>query len=537
MNDRRFRLASRALLAVLAAVMLGTFLDYGLTGDEAVRQRYGRRVIRWYESLGADKAAVADVDISRDGGLFEILAGLSARVLPLDQYETRHLVVVLFGLLAFFSTHRLGRLLGGEAAGFFALVFLALHPRFYGHAFNNPKDIPFAGMFAFAAGMLVLACEGTTLPSWRRALLAALAVGLVSGERVAGLVLIGWALILWTSVWLLRERPPEAPPRTREAGVFLARWSTFAVLAWLVMLAFWPWAQTGPIRNPLRALQTFSRFWDCIVVYYDGRFLCSGAVSRFYALRWMSLTLPGFYAVALILCALCLPAFLRRARSLDAEGRIAVLRVVWLALVGAVPLVFIVVMWTPLYDEIRHLLFLIPLLATLLGVGVSRYFALRPWSGETKAAAIVLAAGCALTFVDMVRLHPYQAVYFNRLIAGGPAKAIASYEGDYWCLSYKEGAEWLQKRFAGARCDEPIRVAGHSILQQTAYYFRKTEEDKLRWKPVTMKEDPHFVLSTTRFNDHLRTPGRVIHRVDREGATLLYLFELKPPVCPAVAVP
>jgi hypothetical protein len=134
----------------------------------------------------------------------------------------------------------------------------------------------------------------------------------------------------------------------------------------------------------------------------------------------------------------------------------------------------------------------------------------------------------------MVRLHPYQAVYFNRLIAGGPAAGIALYEGDYWCLSYKEAAEWLRQRYAGARCDEPIRVAGHSILQQTAYYFRRTEEDKRQWKPVTMKEDPHFVLSTTRFNDHLRTPGRVIHRVERQRAALGYVFEVKAPGCRAV---
>jgi hypothetical protein len=48
-----------------------------------------------------------------------------------------------------------------------------------------------------------------------------------------------------------------------------------------------------------------------------------------------------------------------------------------------------------------------------------------------------------------------------------------------------------------------------------------------------MKEDPHFVLSTTRFNDHLRTPGRVLHRIERQGASLGYVFEVKPPACRA----
>jgi hypothetical protein len=135
----------------------------------------------------------------------------------------------------------------------------------------------------------------------------------------------------------------------------------------------------------------------------------------------------------------------------------------------------------------------------------------------------------------MVELHPFQVLYFNRLIAGGPEAGIAAYEGDYWCLSYKQGAEWLLRRYDGADCQDKIRVAGHSILQQTAYYFRKTEEGRRLFKPVTVGEDPHFVLSTTRFGDHLRTPGQVVYRVERQGARFLYLFELKTPSCSAPA--
>ena len=46
-----------------------------------------------------------------------------------------------FGLL---GSWKLGRLLGGPAAGFTALTLLVLTPVWYGHMFNNPKDMPFA---------------------------------------------------------------------------------------------------------------------------------------------------------------------------------------------------------------------------------------------------------------------------------------------------------------------------------------------------------------------------------------------------------
>jgi 4-amino-4-deoxy-L-arabinose transferase-like glycosyltransferase len=533
-GEGAWRLASRLLWLALAAIMLGTFLDYGLTGDEAVRQRYGRRLLRWYATLGADRDAVKDVDISRDGGLFEILAGLAAQVSPLDVYDTRHLVVVLFGLVAFFATHRLGKLLGGERAGFLALLILALTPPFYGHAFNNPKDVPFAALFALAAAAVIAASESAPQLRWSRVLAAGVAVGLVAGERVAGLVLIGYALLLWLAIALLRTRGTRK--HLADVAPFAVRFVGFAALAWGVMLAFWPWAQTGPLVHPLRALQTFSRFWDCIVVYYDGRLVCSGGVSRFYLLRWMSLTLPGLYAVALTLTALGLAAAWRRRHRLTGPQRTSLLRAAWIALVAGVPVAFVTIMRTPLYDGLRHLLFVIPLLAVLCGVGVSAWLRTRTRRFETVAAVGVLALACLVTFVDMVRLHPYQALYFNRLVAGGPAAGIADYEGDYWCLTYKQGAEWLLKRYAGASCTDKIRVAGHSILQQTAYYFRKTEEGRQLFKPVTVKEDPHFVLSTTRFNDHLHTPGRIVHRIERQGATFFYLFELKTPDCkPAAA--
>ncbi|HEV7516261.1 MAG TPA: hypothetical protein VGR07_08175, partial [Thermoanaerobaculia bacterium] len=96
---------------------------------------------------------------------------------------------------------------------------------------------------------------------------------------------------------------------------------------------------------------------------------------------------------------------------------------------------------------------------------------------------------------------------------------------------YKEGSEWLLARFAGARCADKIRVGGHSILLQTSYYLKKTEEGRRLFSAVTLDDDPNFAMATTRFGDQHHTPGRLVHTVEREGATLLYVFEVKPPAC------
>jgi hypothetical protein len=57
-------------------------------------------------------------------------------------------VVVLFGLVGFVSAYSSWPSLGREVRPvFFSVVFLALTPPFYGHAFNNPKDIPLPRLF------------------------------------------------------------------------------------------------------------------------------------------------------------------------------------------------------------------------------------------------------------------------------------------------------------------------------------------------------------------------------------------------------
>src|SRR3954462_1147380 len=106
---RAWRIVTILLVAALAAVMLATVFDYGMTGDEGVQHRYARRVLRWYATLGADRSAVADEDISMYGGFFEVVAESAALLTPDDPYRARHVINVLFGLAAVVAAASMGR--------------------------------------------------------------------------------------------------------------------------------------------------------------------------------------------------------------------------------------------------------------------------------------------------------------------------------------------------------------------------------------------------------------------------------------------
>ena len=529
------RVLTGVLLALLAGLMLATVRDYGMSGDEGVQHRYARRLLRYYATLGADRSAAADEDVSMYGGFFETVAEAAASLSPDDPYRARHVVNVLFSLAAFAAAARMGAHLAGGTGGLVALLALALTPPFYGHSFNNPKDIPFAATFAVAVCVVLVVSDRSPQLRWRDALAAGIAIGLTAAVRVAGIALFGFALALWFAVALAKARggiDGEARPRRRELARLAAAWLGVVALGWAVMIALWPWAQAAPLRNPLRALRAFSRFWETMIVFYDGRYVPNGEVSRLYAPTWLALTLPELYLAAALMGLAALGAVIRQ-RPLAGATRLRLLQCAWLTAVAVLPVGWVVLRHTPLYDGVRHFLFVMPLLAVLAGVSVAAFFRQFRRTWAATAAGLVLAGLALPTASDMAALHPYEALYVNRLVAGGLRRAVERYDADYWCLTYKEGAEWLLRRYAGAHCRDKIRVAGNSILLQVAYSLRATEEGRRLFAPVGLADAPHFALVTTRFGDHQRTPGRLVHTVDRQGARLLYVFELEAPPCEA----
>jgi hypothetical protein len=141
---RRFDVLAIATLVLVAVIAALTFRHYGLGWDDYTHSQYGSLLVSLYKSGFADKRALSFVNLYMYGGGFDLLATLSAKVLPFGLFETRRLVGAAVGLVGLFVTWRLGRRLGGPLAGLIALLLLAACPLYYGHMFMNAKDAPFA---------------------------------------------------------------------------------------------------------------------------------------------------------------------------------------------------------------------------------------------------------------------------------------------------------------------------------------------------------------------------------------------------------
>ena len=434
-----------AVLCIVAAVALLTFRDYGLSWDDYAHSEYGDLLLQFYASGLRDRRALSWVNLYYYGGGFDLLAAFAAKFLPFTLFETRRLIGAAVGILGLFVTWRIGRRVGGSAAGLIALVLLATCPLYYGHMFMNPKDSPFAVATAIFLLGLVRCFEEYPRPSIATSALVGAGFGLSFGSRIMGAFGAIGALAALALIFALEWRAGGI----RRTGARLARFVLALVpalaLAYAVMALVWPWSVSDPL-NPLRAVEYFSRFfekpWHEL---FDGRVISVPDMPRSYVPTLLALKLPAIFSVlGFGAAAGALVAAFRRSLAVN---RRAVLLL--LALAALLPLVVTVALRPAMYNGIRHFLFVLPPLAVLGGVaGISlvdaaaRKFRLAP-----IAASALFIVGVAMPVADMARLHPYEYTDFNGL-SGGVARARNRYMLDYWGLSLKQASQALLARLA-----------------------------------------------------------------------------------------
>lgn len=525
-NDQNWRKLSYVLILSVGLIMLGTFLDYGLTWDEEVQRIYGDNVVVWYASFFRNRAAL-DFTFTY-GGFFEAVAQLFTKILPFGVYESRHLINCLFGLAAVVTAYKLGSLIARPMAGFFSALFMTLTPVFYGHSFNNPKDIPFSTLFLISLYYIVASLNH--LPRIPKSLVIKIGVsiGLAMGVRVGGIVLLGYVAMLWVG-WLVLQfavRPPPAPGDS--SGSMLKRLSlslvSILIIAWAVMLVCWPWAQVKPLVNPVRALAHFARLEAVPKSLFNGQFVRGTDLPWSYLPTWLSISLPEFYLISLLAGCVLAAGFILNFKK-DARHFDALSKVMFLALATCLPLIAAMLLRSRLYDGLRHFLFTIAPLAVLAGISFATLLRSRANLPLKTALSILIVISVAITIVDMVQLHPYQYVYFNRVFAGGLKRASGRFETDYWGCSYREGAQWVIDNYP--QTQERTRVANCSEAFLTAYYFDKLEDARQRFESVRDDQNPRVFLATTRSHCHKKKNGKILHVVERQGVPLLYVLEFQ----------
>jgi 4-amino-4-deoxy-L-arabinose transferase-like glycosyltransferase len=380
------------------------------------------------------------------------------QVVPGDLWITRHYVNAAFGWLGILYVGRIGRLLAGPGTGLLAMILLAVSPRYFADAMNNPKDLPLAALLAAALYYVMRLEPRHPFLGWRLAVPLVLSMALAVNVRAGALVFLGYLAIALAGLTLATR---EFSVR-RLAGT-LARWAGVAVAVLLLGTLFWPWAQVRPLTRPLLGMRGLSQFQWSAPVLFDGRDVPASALPWDYIPRWLLLTTPPVVLVgaAVSLLALAWLVFSTRARSGLAPVALPDRwRMLALWAVTLFPPAYIVLSGATIYDGIRHLLFTYPPLVVLSACGW-RLLLGSPGRPLRALAAVALALGLLEPLLFQWRNHPNQAVYFSAL-AGGPRAAFGRYDLDYWGNSVLQALEWADQMVRPSG----IRVAVSGIPPQ-----------------------------------------------------------------------
>ncbi|MCZ6631983.1 MAG: tetratricopeptide repeat protein [bacterium] len=495
------------LLAIYGFTILFTLSDYGVTIDEPPLLKYGKDIVTWYQSGFEDQEVFDSNNTFLYGGYIHTISYLLTQILPLPTYDTYHLLNVTAGFLGVIAVYRLGVLLGGGPAGVLAALFLILTPRYYGHAFNNPKDIPFAVGYIWSIYWIVR--DLTRLPDLSRNWIwkTGLAIGLTLGCRAAGLILFAYLGLFFgiRYLQLATDRPIHTYLRP-----FVFQLCAIAGVAYLVMLPFWPWALLNPLTGLIEAMTYFSKFVEPHFSFFDCRFVSNLEIPWHYVSKWLLLTLPEFILFGLLAGIATLFTKFRSSELPQIQYGLVLFS-------AAFPIVYAALMRTPLYDGYRHFLFVVPPLVAFSAIGIVDQIN-RIKVQWVQRGVLVLTAGLAIwTLGYMIYLHPNQYVYFNHLIAGGIQNAAHCYETDYWGNSYKQGVVWLEKNYPWDFSKRKIRIASyygqlHNVMNLN--YFERIEEP----------DHADLYVATTRYDRHLLIPGEVVHIVRADNTPLLYII-------------
>ena len=517
-----------ATLAAIAVIGFATVGDYGFSTDEPVEM-----YLVWenYDLVASGKPMTPELQFY--GPAFDIAAELlfrAERFVTGEPYRidkeygaglkeripSKHRLTFAVSLLAYAAVAGIVALLCERRVAWLGPLALALLPQWWGHSFFNPKDTPFAALFTCATlvGAYLVAAyaalEGRAALHRNRLTLATLGYGALLGAlcsiRVGGLVLLGFTLLAHAALVI-----PKGGALRRLAFA----WQHYALLGitWLGATTLLnPAAWGDPIGWLAQGLAFLANHPWSKPILFEGRTLYPRELPRYYLAAFVAMSVPLVFQA---LCAVGVVLVARRFGKMEDRGRavfvLVLLQILFLPGVAALR-------HSTVYGGMRQFLFVLPGIAALATAGLAWAYRALPHGWARVAAWLAVGAACAVVVADMAAIHPYEYAYFNRL-AGGLGAAASRYETDYWGLSLREAAEWLNEH-DGAQQEVIVGGSPYGASPFAAPRFRVRELDYALGDAMPVRR-PFYYVTLPRYGlDALFGACPVVHRVTRQGGVL-----------------
>ena len=426
---------SLLLVFVLMAVLSFWF---GLSGDEVDMNEYGKAILNYFTSFGADDTVFhMPPEIDRDGvilyygGFFDLICAALNKISPFGEYETRHVLNALAGFVAILFSGKIVAMLSDKRIATLTVWLMFLSPFFLGHAMNNPKDIPLAAGYIMAIYFIIRFFERFPDANWKDYLWVILSIGITINVRVAGILLIPYLFVYVGFLYLAKTAFTK---ETVQLKSYLKPLIIISVLGYLAGSLFWPYGQKNPISNPLEALKVMSNFKVNLAQIWDGEKVYSSQLPQSYLIKSFFIT-NTYVVIAGILSFLI---FIRATFKNNKR------HIIWfVAFTALFPLFYIIYKKSNVYHAWRHVLFIFPSLIVMAGLGWQYIndFISRAW----KPTVIGLGIAAVLLLepiIFIVPTFPNTVTYYNGFV-GGTKEAYGNYEVDFYYNSVKQCTDYF----------------------------------------------------------------------------------------------
>lgn len=557
MERRWEKIALVLWLIVTFGIGIFTVHGYGLSVDEDNNQRYASETLEAYPSLfGIRYPPKYDSSYDGHGPAYLTLALISIqavqRVFPnVSGMDLWHLAYLIAFLLTGLCLYWLLRRWFSVWTAWGILLLFTTQPVLLGHAFINPKDIPFLFLFTLSVtlgfrfvdsiyteeagslealyeSMLHRRSQPASIHSMRenirqfsqtinRSSLKIWFTEILRALRDPKVILAGIALGLATAV---RPIAPFAGAiillflliKVR-SGAWIPAFAYF-LIAGITTYVAWPHLWDSPVQRYIESLNTASSFPGRDTLLFFGNLYPSDHLPRLFFPTMLGVQLTEPALLLVLLGAGIAVHHLLKGKKLEPIFLI----VMWFV----VPTLGVILSRPTLYDNGRQLMFLWPALFMLTGMGLDALF---DWIKLPLVKIILIALIAIPGIYASIHLYPYQYIYYNSLV-GGVTGAYRNFELDYWDTSFREAMEYINNHAApGTR----VMVLGSST--QVARDFDENDLMVTGLKRVTKSDpDPYFLLASTRRNGDLEhcKKAQVVATVERDGAVLSYVKFIQP---------
>ena len=535
MNKKFFLLFNKPRIFVLIfffvylAIGISIYKDYGISWDEPWHREIASVSAKYMASIFmpdfqppafASLPALANYPMKQYGIVFDFPMYVADHLLGYngampEVYYLRHLCTfLLFYISVFFFYLIVRNRFNSWALGLTGCLFMILSPRFFAESFYS-KDIVFLSLFIISIYFFLRYLHQKTIVN---SFLFALATALVVDQRITAIFIPFLAVFMTCLDEIKMGRIfNQLPKRLLPLFIYLITFSFFMVL-------FWPYLWENPARNLMDAFVSMSRFSADYAILYRGEFIKSTAVPWHYIPVWILITTPILYTFFFLLGAfLTIKEMTRSGVKIYSNDRE---RHDFLALLlFAAPLTAVIVLNSTLYDGWRHMYFIFApfLLMVMTGFAWLTDMIKKVSSGRERRAAFFISAVIvvclASTLYQMVRYHPFQNVYFNRLAGNNVGR---NYELDYWGLSFRRGLEYVVKND-----NRPvIGLATNAIIPMKNNSIFLDKQDIRRLRLANIHEADYF-LTNYRWHPQPYPLDNEVYSVSVDNLKIMSVFKLR----------